>query len=223
MNKIDTKSLFNINETIAKDLFNSVKYPFEVLPNIKDYITNKLTSLGEEYNIIDNKIAIHNTANVSPKAEIIGPVIICANAIIKPFACIRENTIIGKNAEVGSFCEVKNSIIFNSARIAHHNYVGDSIIGLKVHFGAGAITSNLKSDETNIVLKIDGETIETGLEKFGALIGDNVEIGCNAVMNPGTVIGKSTNIYPLSNVRGYIGPNMIYKDSKNIIEKLNKE
>ena len=223
MKKIETQSLLNLEETIAKNIFDGITYPFEALPKIKEFIANTINNLDDEYNIIDGKIAIHKDAIVSPKSEIVGPVIICANALIKPFAYIRENVIIGEYAQIGNSCELKNSIVFNYAQVPHYNYVGDSIIGYKSHFGAGAITSNLKSDKTNIILKIEGETFETGLRKFGAIVGDNVEIGCNTVLNPGTIIGRNSNIYPVSCVRGFIDSNMIYKDRENIIEKQIKE
>ena len=165
-------------------------------------------------------IWIAKSAKVFPSAYIAGPCIIDEEAEVRHCAFIRGSAIVGKGCVVGNSTELKNVILFNKVQVPHYNYVGDSILGFKAHMGAGSITSNVKSDKTLVVVKSDGENIETGLKKFGAMLGDNVEVGCNSVLNPGTVVGRSTNIYPTSCVRGYIPANSIYKDSSNIINKL---
>ena len=221
MEECKIKNLYNLDETIAKDVFENCEYPWEILPKIKDFILVLGESLSnEEYDKIGENIWIAKTAKVAPTASITGPAIIGKNAEIRHCAFIRGNAIIGENAVVGNSTELKNVILFNNVQVPHYNYVGDSILGYKSHMGAGSITSNVKSDKKLVVVKNCEEKLETGLKKFGAMVGDNVEVGCGSILNPGTVVGKNTNIYPLSSVRGVIMPNSIYKNQNEIIEKI---
>lgn len=220
MRECEIKNLYNLDETIAKDVFEGCLYPWEVLPKIKDFIINLGESLNkEEYDKVGENVWIAKSAKVAESAYINGPAIIGKNAEIRHCAFIRGNAIVGENAVVGNSTELKNVILFNNALVPHYNYVGDSILGYKSHMGAGSITSNVKSDKKLVIVKNDDEKIETGLKKFGAMIGDNVEVGCGSVLNPGTVIGKNTNIYPLSSVRGVVKENSIYKRQGEIVEK----
>ena len=213
-------NLYNLDETIAKDLMTKYEYPWEVLKHIEDYILELGKILNEdEYIKKDNNIWIHKTAKVYDSAYIGENCIICKDAEVRHCAFIRKNAIIGEGAVVGNSTELKNVILFNKVQVPHYNYVGDSILGYKSHMGAGSITSNVKSDKKLIVVKNGEQKIETGLKKMGAMLGDNVEIGCGSVLNPGTIIGRNTNIYPLSSVRGIIKANSIYKKSDNIVEK----
>ncbi|MDY4999813.1 MAG: UDP-N-acetylglucosamine pyrophosphorylase [Lachnospiraceae bacterium] len=215
------EDLYDLKETIAVDIFDGLKFPWEVLPKIKDFIIKLGETLPEDrYERKGENIWIAKSARVFPSAYIAGPCIIDEDAEVRHCAFIRGSAIVGKGCVVGNSTELKNVILFNKVQVPHYNYVGDSILGFKAHMGAGSITSNVKSDKTLVVVKSDGENIETGLKKFGAMLGDNVEVGCNSVLNPGTVVGRSTNIYPTSCVRGYIPANSIYKDSSNIINKL---
>lgn len=213
-------NLYNLDETIAKDLLNSVTYPWEALPKIADFILELGKKLDEDkYNKIGEDVWIAKTAKVAPTAYINGPAIIGENAEIRHCAFIRGKAIVGENAVVGNSTELKNAILFNNVQVPHYNYVGDSILGYKAHMGAGSITSNVKSDKKLVVVKNGKEKIETGLKKFGAMLGDEVEVGCGSVLNPGTVIGKNSNIYPVSAVRGVVPKNSIYKNKNEIIEK----
>ena len=215
------EDLYDLKETIAVDIFDGLKFPWEVLPKIKDFIVKLGETLPEDrYERKGENIWIAKSAKVFPSAYIAGPCIIDEEAEVRHCAFIIGSAIVGKGCVVGNSTELKNVILFNKVQVPHYNYVGDSILGFKAHMGAGSITSNVKSDKTLVVVKSDGENIETGLKKFGAMLGDNVEVGCNSVLNPGTVVGRSTNIYPTSCVRGYIPANSIYKDSSNIINKL---
>ena len=215
------EDLYDLNETIAVDIFEGLKFPWEVLPKIKDFIIKLGETLPEDkFEKKGENIWIAKSAKVFPSAYIAGPCIIDEEAEVRHCAFIRGSAIVGKGCVVGNSTELKNVILFNKVQVPHYNYVGDSILGFKAHMGAGSITSNVKSDKTLVVVKSDGENIETGLKKFGAMLGDNVEVGCKSVLNPGTVVGRSTNIYPTSCVRGYIPANSIYKDSSNIINKL---
>lgn len=214
-------NLYNLDETIAKELMERYVYPWEVLANIKEYIIeigNKLNI--EEYNKIGENIWIHKSAKVFSSAYIGENTIICENAEIRHCAFIRGNAIIGKNSVVGNSTEIKNSILFNNVQVPHYNYIGDSILGYKSHMGAGSITSNVKSDKKLIKIKGKNEIIDTGIKKIGAMVGDNVEVGCGSVLNPGTIVGKNTNIYPLSSVRGVIKENSIYKNQNEIVLKV---
>lgn len=220
MKECEIKNLYNLNETIAKDIFEGCIYPWEVLPKIKDFIITLGESLNkEEYEKIGENIWIAKSAKIAKTAYINGPAIIGKNAEVRHCAFIRESAIVGENSVVGNSTELKNVILFNNVQVPHYNYVGDSILGYKSHMGAGSITSNVKSDKKLVVVKNKDEKIETGLKKFGAMLGDCVEVGCGSVLNPGTVIGKNTNIYPLSSVRGVIKEKSIYKKQGEIVEK----
>ena len=220
MKECEIKNLYNLNETIAKDIFEGCIYPWEVLPKIKDFIITLGESLNkEEYEKIGENIWIAKSAKIAKTAYINGPAIIGKNAEVRHCAFIRGSAILGENSVVGNSTELKNVILFNNVQVPHYNYVGDSILGYKSHMGAGSITSNVKSDKKLVVVKNKDEKIETGLKKFGAMLGDCVEVGCGSVLNPGTVIGKNTNIYPLSSVRGVIKEKSIYKKQGEIVEK----
>ena len=215
-----TDALYTLDETIAKELFAGLTYPWEALPKIKEFIIALGETLPEEkYERREGDIWIARSAKVFPSAYIGGPAIIDEEAEIRHCAFIRGSAIVGKGAVVGNSTELKNVVLFNKVQVPHYNYVGDSILGFKAHMGAGSITSNVKSDKTLVVVKAGDETFETGLKKFGAMLGDNVEVGCNSVLNPGTVIGKNTNIYPTSMVRGVIPQGSIYKRQGEIAEK----
>ena len=214
---MEIKQLFNLEETIAKDLLQKEKYPWECLPKISEFIIELGEKLDKEkFEKKGENIWIAKTAKIAPSASITGPTIIDENAEIRHCAFIRGKAIVGKNAVVGNSVELKNCILFNNTQVPHYNYVGDSILGYKAHMGAGSITSNVKSDKTNVVIK-GKENIETNLRKVGAFLGDGVEVGCNSVLNPGTVIGQNTSVYPLSCVRGVIPENSIYKNPKEIV------
>ena len=220
MNECKISNLYNLDETIAKKIFNGCEYPWEVLPKIKDFIIELGQTLSsEEYNKIGENIWIAKSATVAPTAYINGPTIIGKDAEIRHCAFIRGNAIVGEGCVVGNSTELKNVILFNKVQVPHYNYVGDSILGYSSHMGAGSITSNVKSDKKLVVVKDGTEKIETGLKKFGAMLGDNVEVGCGSVLNPGTVIGKNSNIYPLSSVRGVVAENSIYKKQGEIVNK----
>ena len=213
-----TKELYDLNETIAKELLETCEYPWEALPNIEDFIIKIGNTLDKEkYEQKDTNIWIAKTAKIAPTAYITGPVIIGENAEIRHCAFIRGKAIVGNNAVVGNSTELKNVILFNNVQVPHYNYVGDSILGYKSHMGAGSITSNVKSDKKLVEVKNGEEIIETGLKKFGAMIGDYVEVGCGSILNPGSV---NTNIYPLSSVRGVVLENSIYKNQNEIVEKM---
>lgn len=220
MNRLKISSLFNLDETIAKELFESATYPWEVLPRISEFILKLGEILDPEiFEKRGEDIWIAKSAKIFDSAYLHGPLIIDENAEVRQCAFIRGSAIVGKNAVVGNSTELKNSILFNCVQAPHYNYIGDSILGYKSHTGAGVITSNLKSDKSLVTVALDGNKIETGVKKFGAMLGDNVEVGCNSVLNPGTVIGKNSNIYPLSPVRGYVPENSIFKSQNNIVTK----
>ncbi len=220
MEECKINNLYNLDETIAKSLLEKNEYPWEVLPKIKDFIIELGNSLSEEeYEKKGENVWIAKSAKVAPTAYINGPAIIGKEAEIRHCAFIRGNAIVGEGAVIGNSTELKNVILFNKVQVPHYNYVGDSILGYKSHMGAGSITSNVKSDKKLVIVKNGEEKIETGLKKFGAMIGDNVEVGCGSVLNPGTVIGRETNIYPLSSVRGVVKEKSIYKNKNEIVEK----
>lgn len=213
-------NLYDLNQTIAKELLERVTYPWEALPKINDFILELGSKLdSSKYEQVGEDVWIAKTATVAPTAYIHGPAIIGEKAEIRHCAFIRGKAIVGEGAVVGNSTELKNVILFNKVQVPHYNYVGDSILGYKSHMGAGAITSNVKSDKKLVIVKRGNQTIETGMKKFGAMIGDNVEVGCGSVLNPGTVIGKNSNIYPLSSVRGIVPENSIYKNKNEIVEK----
>lgn len=220
MESCKIQNLFNLNETIAADLFEGCTYPWEVLPKISGFIKELGEKLDpEEYEKKGEDVWIAKSANVYPSAYIHGPAIIGKNAEVRHCAFIRGNAIVGENAVVGNSTELKNVVLFNGVQVPHYNYVGDSILGYKAHMGAGSITSNVKSDKKNVVVKDGNNRIGTGLKKFGAMIGDNVEVGCGSVLNPGTVIGPESNIYPLSSVREVVPAHSIYKKRGEVAEK----
>lgn len=220
MEKCKIQNLYNLEETIAAGLFLEIDYPWEALPKIKDFILELGNSLDPEiYEERGENIWVAKNAKVAPTAFLNGPLIIDEEAEIRHCAFIRGNAIVGKNCVVGNSTELKNVVLFNSVQVPHYNYVGDSILGYKSHMGAGSITSNVKSDKTLVVVKDNGEEIKTGLKKFGAMLGDFVEVGCNSVLNPGTVIGAHTNVYPLSMVRGVVPEHSIYKNRNEIAQK----
>jgi len=220
MENLTIQKLYTLEETIAYEIFQGVTYPWEVLPKISEFIIRLGNALPEErYEKRGENVWVAKSAKIFDSAYIGGPAIIDEDAEIRQCAFIRGNAIVGKGAVVGNSTELKNVILFNKVQVPHYNYVGDSILGYKAHMGAGSITSNVKSDKTLVVVKSKEGNIETGLKKFGAMLGDCVEVGCNSVLNPGTVIGKETNIYPLSRVRGFIPEKSIFKDSDHIVLK----
>lgn len=218
--QVTIKELYDLTETAAKSLLESVTYPWEALPKIKDFIIELGNSLDpEEYEKRGENIWIHKSATVFDSAYIAGPCIIGKDTEVRQCAFIRGSALVGDNCVVGNSTELKNVIIFNNVQVPHYNYVGDSILGFHSHMGAGSITSNVKSDKTLVHVKGADFDIATGMKKFGAMLGDYVEVGCNSVLNPGTVIGSHSNIYPLSRVRGYVPSNSIYKDQNDIVTK----
>lgn len=220
---VKTKDLYSFEHSLAGAYLQQFKYPWQALPGIKDLIVTLSRSLPKEFKEISEGVFVHETATVAPTAFIAAPCIIGARSEIRHCAFIRGSALIGEECVVGNSTELKNVILFDKVQVPHYNYVGDSILGYKSHMGAGSITSNVKSDKTNVVVKDGDEKEKTGLKKFGAMIGDGVEVGCGSILNPGSVIGKNTSIYPLSSVRGVVGENMIYKDEKNIVERKKDE
>lgn len=220
LNDTKIEALYTLEETIAKDIFDGAVYPWEVLSKISEFIVALGNSLPQDiYEKRGENVWVARSAKIYPSACINGPAIIDEEAEIRHCAFIRGNAIVGKGAVVGNSTELKNVILFNKVQVPHYNYVGDSILGYKAHMGAGSITSNVKSDKTLVVVKAGEETFETGLKKFGAMLGDNVEVGCNSVLNPGTVIGRETNVYPTSMVRGFIPAHSIYKKQGEVAVK----
>lgn len=220
MKEFTIERLLDLKETIAAELFEGKTYPWEVLPEIKDFILKLGKTLDpEEYEYKEGDIWIARSAEVAPTACINGPAIIGKNTEVRHCAFIRGNAIVGDGCVVGNSTELKNVVIFNCVQVPHYNYVGDSVLGYKSHMGAGSICSNVKSDKQLVVVKDKEEKVETGLKEFGAMLGDHVEVGCGSVLNPGTVIGKNTNIYPLSSVRGCVPSDSIYKNKNEVIYK----
>ncbi len=221
MTELTVKELYTLEETIAADIFDGVTYPWEVLPKISSFILELGKTLDEkEYEKRGENIWIARSAKVAPTAYINGPAIIGKEAEVRHCAFIRGNAIVGEGAVVGNSTELKNVILFNKVQVPHYNYVGDSILGYKSHMGAGSITSNVKSDKKLVLVKTPEGNIETGMKKFGAMLGDEVEVGCGSVLNPGTVVGSHSNIYPLSSVRGYVPGGSIYKKQGEVVEKI---
>lgn len=214
------KELYDLDHTLAKDYLSQFEYPWEALKGIKDMIIELGEKLDKtEYEEVSEHVWIHKTAKVFPSAYIAAPCIIGPNTEVRHCAFIRGSALVGADCVVGNSCELKNVILFDHVQTPHYNYVGDSILGYYSHMGAGSITSNVKSDKHLVVVHGQNENIETGLKKFGAMVGDHVEVGCNSVLNPGTVIGRNSNVYPLSRVRGLIPEHSIYKDEGVIVEK----
>lgn len=215
-----TYEIFNVEKTIAKPLLSKFEHPWEALSHIKEFILSIGPTLDPSvFTEISPSVWVAKSATVAPSAVIQPPAIIGENTEVRHSAFIRGSVIVGNGCVVGNSTEVKNSIIFDSVQIPHYNYVGDSVLGYRSHLGAGAITSNVKSDKSLVTVMKDGEKIETGLKKFGAMVGDFVEVGCNSVLCPGTVIGKNSSVYPLSRVRGFIPENSIFKSEENIVPK----
>ncbi len=220
MEQAKISNLYDLEQTIAKDLFEGATYPWEVLGKISGFIRELGPKLDpERFEQRGEEIWVAKSANVAPTAFLNGPLIIDEEAEIRHCAFVRGSAIVGRGSVVGNSTELKNVVIFNSVQVPHYNYVGDSVLGYKSHMGAGSITSNIKSDRTVVVIKDQTERLETGLKKIGAMLGDYVEVGCNSVLNPGTVIGRGSNIYPLSSVRGVIPANSIYKNRSEVAEK----
>lgn len=220
MKGLTIQEMYTLEESIAAELFADAVYPWEVLGNISSFIRKLGETLDpERFEQKGENIWIARSAKVAPTAFIGENVIIDEEAEVRHGAFIRGNAIVGKGAVVGNSTELKNVVLFNRVQVPHYNYVGDSILGYKAHMGAGSITSNVKSDKTLVVVHAEGEDISTGLKKFGAMLGDEVEVGCNSVLNPGTVIGRNSSIYPLSSVRGAVKPGHIFKKQDEIIEK----
>ncbi len=220
MEQCKIKNLYNLEETIAAELLGSVEYPWEALKDISAYICKIGPTLDPAvYEKRGENIWVAKSAKIAPTACLNGPLIIDEEAEIRHCAFVRGSAIVGKGSVVGNSTELKNVIIFNSVQVPHYNYVGDSILGYQSHMGAGSITSNVKSDKTLVSVKDKNEEVKTGLKKIGAMLGDHVEVGCNSVLNPGTVIGKNSNIYPLSMVRGVVPANSIYKNKNEVVTK----
>lgn len=220
MENMKNQNLFTFSETIAVDIFEGTTYPWEVLPKIGAFIKELGATLPkEEYEQKGEDVWIAKSAKVAPTAFINGPAIIGKEAEIRHCTFIRGNAIVGEGAVVGNSTELKNVLLFNKVQVPHYNYVGDSILGYKAHMGAGSITSNVKSDKTLVTILTKEEKVKTELKKMGAILGDEVEVGCNSVLNPGTVIGKHSNVYPLSMVRGFVPANSIYKNKNEVVEK----
>lgn len=212
--------LYDLKHTLAEEYLKRFTYPWEALSGLKDFIRSLGASLDrEEYIEATPEVWVHKTANVAPTAYLGAPCIIGANTEVRHCAFIRGSALVGSQCVVGNSVELKNVILFDNVQTPHYNYVGDSILGYKSHMGAGSVTSNVKSDKTLVTVKDGGTRIPTGLKKFGAMLGDFVEVGCNSVLNPGTVIGRNTNIYPLSSVRGIIPSDSIYKSGGVITAK----
>lgn len=221
-NQITITGLFDLTKTQAKEYLEQFTYPWQALVGLKHFIEQFAQTLPKnEYAEIAPKVWAHNTAKIARTAEINGPCIIGADTEIRHCAFIRGSAFIGKKCVVGNSTEVKNAILFDGVQVPHYNYVGDSILGFNAHMGAGSITSNVKSDKKNVVIKLGENSIETGLKKVGAFLGDGVEIGCNSVLNPGTIVGKNASVYPLSCVRGVVKENSIYKNKNEVVEKIN--
>ncbi len=220
MDSCKISNMYDLEQTIAAELFADIEYPWEALPKIGDFIRKIGPTLDS--NIFEKRgedIWIAKSVKIYDTATITGPLIIDEDTEVRPGAFIRGNAIVGKNCVVGNSTELKNVVLFNTVQVPHYNYVGDSILGYKSHMGAGSITSNVKSDKTLVVVKDGKEEIKTGLKKFGAMLGNEVEVGCNSVLNPGTVVCPNSNIYPVSCVRGVVPANSIYKDKNNIVSK----
>ncbi|MDE5619995.1 MAG: UDP-N-acetylglucosamine pyrophosphorylase [Ruminococcus sp.] len=220
MKNVKIADLYDLSHTASADYLSKFTYPWEALKGISEFIIALGKNLPrDEYDNPFENVWIHKMANVYPTAYIGSPCIIGAETEVRHGAFIRGSALVGKNCVIGNSVELKNVIIFDNVQTPHYNYVGDSILGYKSHMGAGSITSNVKSDKTNVVIKSDSETLETGIKKIGAMVGDYVEVGCNSVLNPGTVVGRNSNIYPTSCVRGVIPENSIYKKDDTIISK----
>lgn len=219
--KLYANNLLDFSQTIARPLFESVTYPWEVFEKLTDFILELGKTLPEDkYDKIGDDIWVAKTAEIAPTAYLHGPLIICDHAEVRHCAFIRGSAIVGENCVVGNSTELKGSILFNCVQTPHYNYIGDSVLGYKSHTGAGVITSNLKSDKSMVTILFEGDKLDTNRKKFGAIVGDNTEVGCNSVLNPGTVLGRNTTVYPLSMVRGYVPESSIYKKLGEVTDKV---
>jgi len=219
---IKTLELYDVAHSIAGEYLSQFEYPWQALSGIKGLIEQLGANLGEDYTQVSEKVWVHNSAKIAPTAYLGAPCIIGANTEVRHCAFVRGSALVGENCVVGNSVELKNVILFDNVQVPHYNYVGDSILGYKAHMGAGSLTSNVKSDKTLVVVKHGEEKIETGLKKFGAMLGDFVEVGCNSVLNPGTVVGRNTNIYPTSCVRGVVDADSIWKTGGVVVKKENR-
>ena len=217
---IKTMELYDMSHTLADEYLKKFEYPWQALSGIKALILELGSRLGDDYTQVSSDVWVHKTATVAPTAYLGGPCIIGAGTEVRHCAFIRGSALVGENCVVGNSVELKNVILFDNVQVPHYNYVGDSILGYKSHMGAGSLTSNVKSDKTLVVVKDGDEKYETGLKKFGAMVGDFVEVGCNSVLNPGTVVGRGSNIYPLSCVRGVVPADSIFKSAGKIVKKV---
>ncbi|MBR5804760.1 MAG: UDP-N-acetylglucosamine pyrophosphorylase [Clostridia bacterium] len=213
------KDLYDLDHTAAKDYLSNFTYPWEALKGIKEFILELGPTLGPEYTEVSEHVWVHRTAKVFPSAYLGAPCIIGPETEVRHCAFIRGSALVGANCVVGNSVELKNVILFDNVQTPHYNYVGDSILGYKSHMGAGSITSNVKSDKKLVVVHNGDEQIETGIKKFGAMLGDYVEVGCNSVLNPGTVIGRHSNVYPTSCVRGVVPERSIWKNNGTVVRK----
>lgn len=223
MNDIDrlkTENLLDLSCSIAGEELSKYEFPWEAVPHIKEIILKLAQAPDGDYDEISEGVFVHKSAKIAPTAFIGSPAIICEGAEIRHCAFIRGSAIVGRGSVVGNSVELKNAILFDNVQVPHFNYVGDSVLGYKSHMGAGSVTSNVKSDKTNVDISVDGEKIKTGLRKLGAILGDNVEVGCNSTLNPGTVIGRGSRVYPNSSVRGFVPEEHIYKSRENIVLKM---
>ena len=219
MEQMKTANMYDLSHTKAKELLENTEYPWEALPKIGEFILKLGETLpASKYRKLADDVWVSRTAKIYPNNYIAGPTIIGHNTEVRPGAFIRGNALVGENCVVGNSTELKNVILFDNVQVPHYNYVGDSIFGYKAHTGAGAITSNVKQDKSLVTVNVNGEKLATGLKKFGAMLGDRVEVGCNTVMNPGTVVGREARIYPLSMVRGFVPEKSIYKKQGEIVQ-----
>ena len=216
---LTVNDLYDLSHTAAGDYLKGFTYPWEALSGIKQLILSLGQHLGDDYEQVKPQVWVHKTATVAPTAFLGAPCIIGAGTEVRHCAFVRGSALVGENCVVGNSVELKNVILFDNVQVPHYNYVGDSILGYKSHMGAGSLTSNVKSDKTLVVVKSGREEMPTGLKKFGAMLGDHVEVGCNSVLNPGTVIGPNTNIYPTSCVRGVVPPGSIWKTGGVVVPK----
>ena len=217
---LNTHQLYDLNHTLASNYLAGFEFPWQALGGIKNLILELGSNLGEDYQEVTPTVWVHKTASVAPTAYLGAPCIIGADTEVRHCAFIRGSALVGENCVVGNSVELKNVILFDNVQVPHYNYVGDSILGYKSHMGAGAVTSNVKSDKSLVVVKNGEEKMETGLKKFGAMLGDFVEVGCNSVLNPGTVIGRHSNVYPTSCVRGMVPEQSIWKTGGVIVKKV---